>query len=153
MSTLNQFVGIGTSLTINNLTACIETTFDTTAPLGSRPHGAGGFLLCKASSNAWIVSPRCAEVERSWYNRNHANTLAQSCTSYPGWFVPTCGQLMNPGYTCRQYWDLFSSSNYYWSSTEYDAPYAWSVCVFNGGAITSTKNGYRYVRAFRCVTY
>jgi hypothetical protein len=152
MSTLNQFVGLGTSLTITNLTVCITKTFDTTAPLGSRPLGGGGFLICKASSNAWIVSPRCAEVSRTWYCRDDANTVANLCTSCTGWFVPTVSQLQNPGYCCRTYWDLFSSTTY-WSSTGFTTPSSCIVNFTNGNAGASPKDNTYCVRAFRCVTY
>jgi hypothetical protein len=153
MSTLNQFLGIGDPLTITNLTSCIETIFDTTAPLGSRPQGAGGFLICKAASTAWIVSPRCAEVSRTWYLRNDSNTLANSCTSCTGWFIPTCEQLKNPGYLCREYWDFFSNFAY-WSDTERNATCAWRV-EFQVSPVREhdIKNCILCVRSFRCVTY
>jgi hypothetical protein len=98
------------------------------------------------------VSPRCAEVSRTWYCRGDANTLAQSCTLCTGWFVPTVSQLQNPGYTCRTYWDSFSSTSY-WSSTESGATDACFVNFTNGTANISNKDGATCVRAFRCVTY
>jgi len=160
MSTLNQFIGIASTICPSSATIIgrapnvFSTTFDTGAPLGSRPNLACGFLLCKTGGNtAWIVAPRCAEVSRTWYCREDAVTQANNCTGCVGnWFVPTCGQLQNPGYTCRTYWDSFSSTNY-WSSTESTAAYACYVCFTIGGAGFSTKSTTRCVRAFRCVTY
>ena len=112
----------------------------------------GGHIICKAASTAWIVSPRCAEVSRTWYLRNDANTLANTCTSCTGWFVPTVSQLQNPGYTCRTYWDLFSSTSY-WSSTELNATDGCRVSFTTGTPANGFKTGVSCVRAFRCVTY
>jgi hypothetical protein len=113
----------------------------------------GGNIICKASSTSWIVAPRCAEVSRTWYCRNNANTLAESCTSCTGWFVPTCAQIINPGYCCRRYWDTFSFQNY-WSSTEIAGAYAYCRPFEGGGdASPRNKNTVFCVRSFRCVTY
>jgi hypothetical protein len=112
----------------------------------------GGHIICKAASTAWIVSPRCAEVSRTWYLRNDSNTLANSCTSCTGWFVPTETQLQNPGYACRNFWDLCVITNY-WSSTEVDATLARRMCFSTGALGTNLKNSIFPVRSFRCVTY
>jgi hypothetical protein len=115
----------------------------------------GGFLICKASPLRWVVSPRSAEVSRNWYNRNDANTTAQSVSGCTGWFVPTISQLQNPGYICRSFWGPSPcfSSNIYWSSTERDDTFACSVRFSGGGNPYHSKYGSYCVRAFRCVTY
>lgn len=152
MSTLTQFVGIGTSLTVTNLTACLKLTVCTATPLGSRPKGTGGFLIARGGSNLWIVAPRCAEVSRSWAFINDASTLAETCTSFSGWFVPGSSQLYNPGYLCRTYWDSFTPTRY-WSNSLYFL--ACAVYVnFNSGVVACQSTlGTNCVRAFRCVTY
>jgi len=65
----------------------------TTAALNLGDSYGGGFLICKASPVRWVVSPRSAEVSRTWYLRDDANTTAQAVSGCTGWFVPTCGQL------------------------------------------------------------
>jgi hypothetical protein len=158
MSTLSQFFstsGIGTTLvvncfTINDIRLCGDFDQVTDNPLGSRV--CNGFLLCRSSGVAWIVSPRCAEVSRHWDARDNAVVLAQTCTGCTGWFVPTVSQLQNPGYTCRTFWDSFSSTSY-WSSTECNATRACFVCFNTGAATDSAKTSTICVRAFRCVTY
>jgi hypothetical protein len=112
----------------------------------------GGYLICQASSVQWIVAPSSAEVSRDWYSRNDANIRAQQVSGCTGWFVPTCGQLQNPGYTCRTYWDSYSTSTSYWSSTETNSGNAWLVFL-TGGATINLKANTRCVRAFRCVSY
>jgi hypothetical protein len=124
-------------------------------PIGDLSLGApafGGFLICKESGIGWIVAPNTSEVSRTWYLRNDAATRAQAVSGCTGWFVPTCPQLQNPGYTCRTFWDSFSST-FYWSSTEGSAPNALVVRFTNGLGYGAAKTSLHCVRAFRCVTY
>ncbi len=156
MSNLSSFVLKNTVDTATVTSSCGSVfrdgilCFTSTPSLGE--YCEGGHIICKSSGINWIVSPRCAQVLRSWYTRDDANTLANTCTSCTGWFVPTCGQLLNPGYTCRQYWDLFSSA-FYWTSTENDVTIAWVVNFQSGNPGFFNKTLACGVRAFRCVTY
>jgi hypothetical protein len=135
-------------------TAGADTHSFTTVALNLGDSYEGGFLICKASPLRWVVSPYSAEVGRTWYNRNDANTTAQSVSGCSGWFVPTRPQLQNPGYCCRSFWGpspCFSSTRY-WSSTESSATLACNV-NFGSGAYGYHKTFSFCVRAFRCVTY
>ena len=130
------------------------TTVAESAPLRGSSY-EGGFLICKASPLRWVVSPYSAEVGRTWYLRNDANTTAQSVSGCTGWFVPTFSQLQNPGYLCRSFWGpspCFSSDRYY-SSTEFTANRAYHMCFPDGNAGSRYKTNPYCVRAFRCVTY
>jgi hypothetical protein len=127
----------------------------TTADIALGDSYEGGFLICKASPLRWVVSPYSAEVSRTWYLRNDANTTAQSVSGCTGWFVPTISQLQNPGYCCRSFWGpspCYSSPSY-WSSTEASTAAACDVFFTTGIASVDVKTGTRCVRAFRCVTY
>ena len=121
-----------------------------TASLGDPVRG--GYLICRSGGTAWIVAPASSEVTRTWYCRNDAVTTATNCTSATGWFVPTCFQLKNPGYTCRTYWDSYSSA-FYWSDTQYNEGYSGGVFLTTGSASASLKSDPHCVRAFRCVCY
>jgi len=127
-------------------------SFTTVAPsLGSAYEG--GYFICASGGVRWVVAPISAQVCRSWHSRNDANTTAQSISGCSGWFVPTCGQLQNPGHTCITYWDAYSNI-YYWSDTEFNAGAAWSVYPNNGAARSDLfKTQPLCIRAFRCVTY
>jgi hypothetical protein len=159
MSNLSDFVLRNTVDTATVFSCCVSTFvngnlvtfFSNTQNLGD--YSEGGHIICKAASNIWIVSPRCAEVSRTWYCRDDANTLANTCTSCTGWFIPTCEQLKNPGYLCRKYWDFFSNFAY-WSDTERNATCAWRV-EFQESLVREhdIKNCILCVRSFRCVTY
>jgi hypothetical protein len=107
----------------------IDTHSFTTVALNLGDSYEGGFLICKASPLRWVVSPRSAEVSRTWYSRHGAVTTAQSISGCTGWFVPTVLQLQNPGYCCRSFWGPSPcfSSTFYWSSSEISAFYACRV--------------------------
>jgi hypothetical protein len=137
-----------------NTTGADTHSFTTAAPaVGSSFEG--GFLICKSSPVRWVVSPRSAEVSRTWYLREDANTRAQAVSGCTGWFVPTVSQLQNPGYCCRSFWGPSPCySPLYWSSEDSSAHYAWRVNFTNGYAYNRvTKTTPLCVRAFRCVTY
>jgi hypothetical protein len=128
-------------------------TTEDVPPLGCAYEG--GFLICCSSPTRWVVSSYSAEVSRTWYLRNDANTRAQQVSGCTGWFVPTFTQLQNPGYTCRSFWGPSPcfSSNDYWSSSEFNASHGCRVTFNFGGAYPYLKANTRCVRAFRCVTY
>ena len=134
-------------------TAGADTHSFTTVALNLGDSYEGGFLICKASPLRWVVSPRSAEVSRTWYLREDANTRAQQVSGCTGWFVPTVSQLQNPGFVCISFWDSYSSA-FNWSSTDNGSPT--SACYVNFGsgfACSGVKPSVTCVRAFRCVTY
>ena len=118
----------------------------------------GGFLICCASSIRWIVAPSTSEVTRTWYARGDSNTRAQQVSGCTGWFVPSIGQLQNPGYICRTYWDSFCCNTIYWSDTTSvgfgNSPsFACYVNFSSGTTAYCQKNAGGLVRSFRCVSY
>ena len=112
----------------------------------------GGYLICQSGGVRWVVAPSSSQVSRTWFSRNDAITTAQSVSGCTGWFVPTCGQIQNPGFFCRTYWDSYSNASY-WSISEVSSYIAWHVSLNNGAAGSSYKTTSFCVRAFRCVTY
>jgi len=112
----------------------------------------GGYFICSAGGVQWIVAPSTTEVSRDWFARNDAVTTANASAACGDWFVPTRGQLQNPGYACRTYWDSYSSVNY-WSNAQYHYYTAYAVNLANGSVNGSGSFGANCVRAFRCVSY
>jgi len=113
----------------------------------------GFFICCGPSTTKWFVAPSCTEVSRNWYTRGDAVTVANSCMGSCGWFVPECGQLQNPGYSCRNFWDSYVSASY-WSNTDFNGiTRSWSVSLVDGTASNySLQNSVCCIRAFRCTT-
>jgi hypothetical protein len=112
----------------------------------------GGYLICQSGGTRWVVAPNAAIVSRSWGQRNDANTAAQQVSGCTGWFVPSCGQLKNPGYVCRTYWET-PPSYFYWSSTDINGVAAWAINMSNGSDGMPHNSGNYPVVSFRCVSY
>jgi hypothetical protein len=112
----------------------------------------GGYLICKSSGNAIVVAPSSSQVSRNWYSRNDAVTQANAQAACGDWFVPSCSQLKNPGFTCRTYWDSYAS-RCYWSNSQDDAYNGWLIRFQTGPAIGFGKTRTYCVRAFRTVSY
>ena len=129
--------------------------FGQTCPLGTLiPQLGNSTIICKNGGLAWLVAPMSTEVSRTWYCRDDAVTRAIAVTSLTtGWFVPTIGQLENPGNLCKNFWDSYSSTCY-WSSTPCGDPVGCCVNLGDGGYTGGRgKPLPTCVRAFRCITY
>ena len=143
---INNFTGI------NVAGGALTYSFTPTGPaLGDAYEG--GYFICASGGTRWIVAPSSTQTSGHWNNRANANTCAQTVTGCSGWFVPSRGQLSNPGYACRTYWDSYSTSQY-WSDSQYSGQYAWCLNMANGDNQNpdSLYRDYK-VRSFRCVTY
>lgn len=134
-------------------------TFGPPAALGSS-YG-GGYVICFNSGVGWIVAPSSTEVPRYWFMRGDAVTRAQASAACNDWFVPDAGQLQNPGWVCRTYWDAYCGNSDYWTNNDQGGgnPNAAYYVRFSSGVLNPwgnsadvKYNGHR-VRAFRCVTY
>jgi hypothetical protein len=116
---------------------------------------SGGFIICATPSVYWVVAPATAQISAAGSREPLiacANTCAQTVTGCTGWFVPNCGELYNPGYLCRNYWDSYSST-YYWSSTAAGGPNQWAVDFATGTVAPVCMITYRPTRSFRCISY
>lgn len=118
-----------------------------------------GYVICKNSNVAWVVAPDSTEVQRSWYCRADAVTVAQAAAACGDWFIPNVTQMSNPGYSNRGYWDS-NSGGRYWTNDGYSARYARSFMFNNGPNCPQGGPSARYqktrsfpTRAFRCVSY
>ena len=133
------------------------TTETNVPPLGEAHEG--GYLVCCSSGNLWIVAPSTTQVRRNWHCRCHAATCANANAACGDWFIPTCGQLQNPGHQCKTHWDSYN--NYcYWTDTSYPGypTSAFFVRMSDGHTSGSAKaplpwNNNFFARAFRCVSY
>ena len=129
--------------------------FTTTFPtLGASYEG--GFYICAQAPTRWIVAPISSEVSRT-FGSGDSNTTAQQVSGCTGWFVPSIGQLQNPGYVCRTYWDSYSST-FYWSGTQQHNDRAYCMSMANGSVGLGAPDAYNLggvncVRSFRTVTY
>lgn len=142
----NAVSGAALSLTTYNFT---------TTPAQPGDEFGGGFLLCQAGGNRYIVAPSSTEVERNWYARGDSVTTANANAACGDWFVPSSGHLQNPGYACREHWDSYTEAPY-WANNEIgNNDNAYFVCMNNGNATfhPQQKTSTMRVRAFRTISY
>ena len=117
----------------------------------------GGNVIYKSGGIIWIVAPSTSQVGSSWplgyCNGDQGSSVYQArrITGRDGWFIPSLGMLQT-AYTCRSYWDTYSSSRY-WSSTETNSTYAYNVNFNSGSTFNDYKNITCCVRPFRVVCY
>jgi hypothetical protein len=114
----------------------------------------GFYICCGPSTNKWFVAPSFTEICTTWYCYNDAVTTADNNLGSCGWFVPNSSQIGNPGYSCRTFWDTYTSSCY-WSSTQ-SRSYAGYGVNFADGSTFQSYNAlarkeccYR-IRTLRC---
>jgi len=155
VSNNNNYSGI-------NTVGTAQTYFFQTKPLAPGDVFGGGNVICLASPIRWVVAPASAEVSRRWLERVESNTVAQACSGCGGWFIPTCTQLVNPGFVCRSFWENLSSGCSYWSESQapgVDPTYKHFVRMDPGGpcgaygCCFTNMCGVLCIRSFRCVTY
>ena len=129
-------------------------TTETDVPPLGQSYG-GGTLICCSGGNLWVVAPDSSVVHRSWYDRNDAVTCANSIAACGDWFIPSCGQMKNPGYQCRTYWNYnIYSTHRHWTNTAHHSSYfAYEFCMTNGNSGITGRHSIWCVRAFRCVSY
>jgi hypothetical protein len=143
------------SITVSNATgsASASATLTVTIPaLGSSFQG--GTLICRSGGVNWIVGPY--ETSVSWNSLPSVVDNTTTITGCSGWFIPSCGQLQNPGYTCRTYWSMKVGPYLgYWSSTgsPFQGQCAYALQTSSGLMASRHKPQTCCVRAFRCVTY
>ena len=140
-----------------NTVGTAQTYYFTSAPLALGDAYEGGYLICQSGGVRWVISPYASQVTRSWYLRGDSNTRAQEVSGCTGWFIPSAGQMQNPGFICRSYWDVVAAGNFgrYWSNTEQNSCYAWAIIFSNGCCQCTNKDSFdgQPARSFRCVTY
>ena len=141
----------------------------------------GSSLICKAGGVAWFVAPRSSQIicTRVGGGETAAVDCAVLVTGLSGWFVPTIGQLENPGYCCRVNWVTCTpgvgvSTNYTtrnpntctpgvacaYASTSigqvFKGPTTYYIQNFADGIIGCydiNDTSCAFYRTFRCVTY
>jgi hypothetical protein len=142
----NAISGAALSLTTYNFTTIAAQPGD---------EFGGGYLICQTGGNRYIVAPSSTEVERNWYQRNHAVTQANANAACGDWFVPSSGHLQNPGYVCREHWDSYNASKYWGNNEVGNNDNAYFTNMANGSASfhPNQKPNSLYVRAFRTISY
>jgi hypothetical protein len=141
-------------------------------PLGTiLPDGSA--VWCRTLGQAWIVAPSSTQIADQWASGQYNYTLVGGvggaasiccicewsnvcnrlvcCGFNPcDWFIP-CRDILFNSYNSRGFWDTFSSSATYWSSSEYIVTGACYVNFSTGQQINNDKSCTYCVRSVRCI--
>lgn len=98
--------------------------------------------ICVINGYRWQLGPE-ADDELSW------KEAFEYCESVGG-ELPL-REVLLMAYTNEETRPLFQTDDWYWSSTEYSATYAWIQSFSNGNQGNYSKTNYNYVRAVRKV--
>ena len=113
--------------------------------------GAKGDMNGKSNTLA-IVSVHSSSGESvSTSAAMYCNNYAPTGTSAGDWYLPAAGELysyVSSNYTklktTMQAMGWIDTTNYFWSSSEYDGWYAWNINISSGYTTWSYKNVYDY---------
>jgi hypothetical protein len=101
------------------------------------------------------ISPKETEAFLNWFDAK-LYCFSLNIDGKTGWRLPTKDELNHiyeykNDFGCTYYWDFVDS--FYWSSSEYNANYAWCQNLSNGVQLSNYgKNYISYVRAVRDLT-
>jgi hypothetical protein len=111
----------------------------------------GCIVLKKENGLALLVAPKSTEVKAKWSKEfpEVFNKLQEQGYNPSQFFIPTKEQLLLAYQEIPQHF----AAAFYWSSTEFNATFAYSVFYTNGFTNRPSKPIAHCVRAFRCVTY
>jgi hypothetical protein len=78
----------------------------------------GGTIISKNGGRYLIVSPKKAELNLFWEEREKAITHTEEVTGTSGWFVPSLNLLMNEDLNVRNVWFKSEDNNIFWTNDD-----------------------------------
>ena len=127
-----------------NKTSDVTFSFTTEDPIGKSLEG--GTILAKSGGRYLIVSPKKAELNLFWEEKEKAIAHTEEVTGTSGWFIPSSGLLINEELNVRNLW--FKSeddNNNFWTSDGYEIDMSDLILR------TINKNTINKVRTFKFV--
>lgn len=96
-----------------------DTTFSiiTEDPIGNS--WDGGTIISKVGGRYLIVSPKEAELNLFWEEREKAIAYTKKITGTTGWFIPSSSLLMNKELNVRDLWFHNEDGSDFWTSDEF----------------------------------
>ena len=96
-----------------------DTTFSiiTEDPIGNA--WDGGIIISKVGGRYLIVSPKEAELNLFWEEREKAIAHTEKITGKKGWFIPSSSLLMNKELNVRDLWFHNEDGSDFWTSDEF----------------------------------
>jgi hypothetical protein len=78
----------------------------------------GGIIISKSGGRYLIVSPKKAELNLFWEEREKAITHTEEVTGTSGWFVPSLNLLINEDLNVRDVWFKSGDDNIFWTNDD-----------------------------------
>ena len=126
-----------------NETSDVTFSFTTEDPIGKSLDG--GIIVSKSAGRYLIVSPKKAELNLFWEERERAIAHTEELTGTSGWFVPSSGFLINEKLNVRNLWFKSEDNNNFWTSDDYEIDMSDLILR------TINKNTINKVRTFKFV--
>jgi len=99
-----------------NETSDVTFSFTTEDPIGKPLDG--GIILSKSGGRYLIVSPKKAELNLFWEEREKAIAHTEEVTGTSGWFIPPASLLMNKHINIKNLWFKSGDNNIFWSNDD-----------------------------------
>jgi hypothetical protein len=105
----------------------------------------GGTVISKVGGRYLIVSPKEAELNLFYEEKEKAIAHTQKITGTRGWFIPSLSLLLNENLNVRDLWFAGEDKNTFWTSDDYEIDM--SDLIFK----SINKNTINKVRTFKFV--
>lgn len=79
----------------------------------------GGTIIAESYGRYLIVSPKKAELNLFWEEREKAITHTEKITGTKGWFIPSSSLLLNKELNVRDLWFSGNDGNNFWTNDEF----------------------------------
>ena len=96
-----------------------DTTFSIITEDPIRNSWDGGTIISKVGGRYLIVSPKEAELNLFWEERQKAIAHTEKITGTKGWFIPSSSLLMNKELNVRDLWFHNEDVSDFWTSDEF----------------------------------
>jgi hypothetical protein len=127
-----------------NETSDITFSFTTEDPIGKQLDG--GTILAKSGGRYLIVSPKKAELNLFWEEKEKAIAHTEEVTGTSGWFIPSLNLLMNEELNIRNLWFESEDNNIFWTNDT-----SFGIDMSSLSPLQINKNTFNKVRTFKFV--
>jgi hypothetical protein len=127
-----------------NETSDITFIFTTEDPIGKKLDG--GTILAKSGGRYLIVSPKKAELNLFWEEKEKAIAHTEEVTGTSGWFIPSLNLLMNGELNIRNLWFESEDNNIFWTNDT-----SFGIDMSSLSPLQINKNISNKVRTFKFV--
>jgi hypothetical protein len=127
-----------------NETSEITHSFTTEDPIGKSLDG--GIIISKSDGRYLIASPKKAELNLFWEEREKAIAHTEEVTGTSGWFIPSLSLLINENLNVRNLWFESENNNIFWTNDD-----GYGINMNDLIPLSINKNTLNRVRTFKFV--